>query len=346
MIIIRFLLVSIIILVVMAVFFITLTVLLRFGNDRKRNRLNRLDDLWNPLLLEVLSETKPVAALWDVVAPKEELFFVRLLMKYFRRLGGSERDVLRDAARPYLSTVAAQLTQRQMGNKALAVQTLAALGMPEYELQVLASLDDESPLVAMVAAQSLARCNNPDYVRAILSRLSRFTYWSRQYLAGMLRTMGTAAAPELRKTFADADQPIYNRTVVADALRELNDVEAASIAAGILDVESNRDLVAASLRLIARTGNPEHEEKVIELVESDDPVIRATALQALGFIGGEACIPYVRNAISDESPWVALRAARALKDLAGVQALEQMHPKGRSRKSLVRQVLEESDVSS
>jgi hypothetical protein len=82
------------------------------------------------------------------------------------------------------------------------------LGLPRYASTVVAALDDPSPLVAMVAARSLAQEESTEYAHAVLKRLHRFGGWNRRFLASMLASMGPRVADTLRE---GCGTPMWNR---------------------------------------------------------------------------------------------------------------------------------------
>ena len=80
--------------------------------------------------------------------------------------GGAERDVLKEAAAPYLKEVLPLLDNRRVGIRARAVQTLGTLGLPDYLAEVNQAVDDPSPFVAALAARLMARQATPEIARA------------------------------------------------------------------------------------------------------------------------------------------------------------------------------------
>ena len=138
-----------------------------------------------------------------MVAPTEQLRFLSFLLRFARRLTGTERKRVDELATPYLDRLLPQLTARQPERRARAIQTLATLGQRRYHAQIERSLADPSPLVSMVAARSLARRESPDFAVSILAHLHRFGHWRPSFLASMLASVGPAVAPALRKVLAD-----------------------------------------------------------------------------------------------------------------------------------------------
>jgi HEAT repeat protein len=315
-------------------------VLLRLSNDRKARRWGALEARWEPTCLDVVVGLEPPERAWALVAPGDRMFFLNFLLRFAKRVSGPERRIVDDLAEPYLDLVVRQLRYRAPERRARAVQTLSRLGRRRYAARLLQALDDPSPLVAMVAARALARRESPDFAGAILQRLHRFDQWRPSFIASMLAAMGPAVAPTLRLALTDEHFTSRARGVAADALRELHDYEAADGAAAMLRRTKERDLIAATLNLLAHVGRAEHLPAIRNHVDAPDPIVRARAIAALGMIGAPEDVPRIVEAFYDPSPWVALRAAEALRDTHATAALTALARPGAPRAELARSQLE------
>ncbi len=316
-----------------------IALLLRRHNDRKAARWSVLEARWLETALAVVAGTEERETVWALVPAEDRIRFLNFLLRFARRLVGPERRVVDDLAAPYLDLLLPQLTHRQPERRARAVQTLSTLGHRRYAKQLEAALDDRAPLVAMVAARSLARRESPDFAFAILQRMHRFGHWRASFLSSMLAAIGPAVAPTLRQAYGDPNFEPRVRAVAADALRELNDYASADVAVEVLATASNRDLIVASLGLLAHMGRANHLPAIRHYLTASEPIVRARAVSALGNVGGEADRSALTAALEDPSPWVALRAAEALRDaraLPAIDALDQAHHR---RPELVRQLL-------
>jgi HEAT repeat protein len=313
--------------------------LLRGRNDRKAARWNRLEERWLETALAVVAGAEERERVWALVPAEDRVRFLNFLLRFARRLGGPERRVVDELAAPYLDLLLPQLSLRQPERRARAVQTLSALGQRRYAKQLEAALDDPSPLVAMVAARALARRENPDFALPILRRMDRFGQWRASFLASMLAAIGPAVATTLRRALGDAQFDARVRAVAADALRELNDYASADVAATVLKTAVDRDLVVASLGLLAHMGRNEHLPAIRRHLTAAEPIVRARAISALGNVGSPEDIPTLTAALADPSPWVALRAAEALRDARALAALHQLEAKDHPRRELLRQLL-------
>ncbi len=311
---------------------------LRLRNDAKARRWTALEARWEARTLQVLTDLEPAEHLFALVEKRDRLPFLGFLLRFARRLTGQERKRVDELAAPYLDGILPQLESRVPERRARAIQTLTILGRRRYASQVEQALDDPSPLVAMVAARSLARRESPDFADLILQRLHKFGHWRPSFLASMLASIGPAVAPALRKALASPSYDDQVRAVAADALRELNDYAAADVAVGVLPDTSDRELLVAALGLLGHVGRTEHAPAIRRHVDANEPIVRSRAIAALGHIGAPDDGPRLIRAFDDPSPWVALRAAEAMYD-AREPALARLAESDHPRAPLARQML-------
>lgn len=323
--------------------FAAAALLLRWRNLQKARRWSALEQEWEMRLLDLVSGDLAPDALRSHISDNDAMYFVDYLTRFAQRMRGAERRLVEEVATPYLPRIALQLRSRRAGTRARAIRTLSLLGLNEYGSLIIPALDDPSPIVAMTAARELCRRENPHFAPAVLTKLDRFQEWSRAYLSAMLAGIGPGAATFLRGTLANTRESAIVRAVAADALRTLNDIPSADIAAKLLGRVTHRDLVAAALRLVGQCGDARHTAAVRTLVRDPDELIRAQALSALATLGTREDLPSLQAALNDQSIWVASHAARALLANAGRAALDSLAASNHPRAELARAVLIEAE---
>ena len=322
--------------------FVAAALVLRWRNLRKARRWNVLEEHWEAELLDFIAGDITADALRTRISRDDSRYFIDYLTRFARRMRGSERKMVEELAAPYLPLIVRQLRSRQAATRSRAVRSLSLLGLKSYAPEIIGALDDASPIVAMTAARELSRRENPQYAPAVLLRLERFRDWSPAFLAAMLAGIGPDAATFLRGTLANERQPSSVRAVAADALRALNDIPAADVAATALVRERQRDVIAAALRLLKQCGNAKHATAIRPLAHNPDDLIRAQALSALGTLGDSRDVSTLTAALSDPSIWVASHAAQALLANAGRSVLDGIAASAHPRADLARQVLVEA----
>lgn len=297
---------------------------------------------WKHELREVLYGQGSLKSLRGSVGDGSRIEFLNFLLEYARRLDGDEHDLVRRLAEPHLAKIVPYLDHRVEGRRARAVQTLGELGLPTFGDQVIAALDDPSPDVAMVAASTLAASGDGSYADAVLARMDRFAHWRLDFLVAMLASMGPEAAPAFRWTLADDQAPARVRAVAADALARLDDAASADLAHDVLATQTEVELRAATLRLLANVGRGEHVDAVRTAVHDTALPVRLHAVRALGSLGSKQDLDALYAAARDDpSPWVAIAAARALKEAGGADRLELLAGSEHSRAALGLQVISE-----
>jgi HEAT repeat protein len=336
---------AVVALVLLSFAFAGYTFLLRLGNRRRELRKERLKEKWEEPLLLALADPDRTDALHQLVADDERLYFVQFVLDYARRVRGAERTTLEEIVAPYLGPITERASDPRREIRTRAVQTLGELGLPAHADLVVAALDDPSPLVAMVAARSLAARGQVERAPDILQRLHRFEGWSVGFMASLLASMGAEGAPALRETLADRGAVARVRGVAAQALSLLADLDSADLAARIAREEEDPELLRPTLQLLARVGRPEHVEVVRQRCASPDATVRATALRALGTLADDDDRVRLLGAMADPSPWVAMSAARGLLEGGGDALLRDLAGSDHPRAMLAAEVLEEEGPS-
>ncbi|UCH10254.1 MAG: HEAT repeat domain-containing protein [Fidelibacterota bacterium] len=332
---------TILVSLVLVFLFAISTIYLRLRNMRKAKRWRALEGKWEPIILDYLDGERTVDDVRSQVGEKESLYFLDFTLRFAQRLRGEENEAIDRLAEPYLSLLVKRSVKGDASQRARALRTLSTLGLDRFSDNIIAALDDPSPLVAMIAARALMHEDRPDYAEHVLARLHRFENWSQSYLASILTSVGVNITPALRNTLLDGNTPSRVRAITADALRELYILEAADDAYQVIATEKDRDLLAAALRLLRAVGRPEHLPHIRNLCRSEDFVIRAQALHALGSLGETEDLALLEQGFADESPWVALQSARGLKEAGGKSILLQLISTKHPQSDLARQVLAE-----
>jgi HEAT repeat protein len=331
--------VSIVILLFMSISFALLVIFLRIKNSFHEKTWAHLHKLWNVAVLEVLSGDLSADEFRRLIPQKHQLNFVRFLASYAYRLRGSDLKILSELAKPYLPHVIDQFKHRNSGVRAWAVNTINLLGMPQYENVIEKALDDKSPKVAMFAASALLKTQKLVYVEQILKSFHRFQHWNLNSLISLLSKIGSDAIPISRIVYLDRNENLRTRIVAAEVLKKLKDYAIADDVVEILDKETDRELLAASLRLISQVGQQKHRPIVLKLGKSPDDVIRINAVKALRQLCIDEDKTVFQQAIDDPSPWVAIQAAWGLKELGDLSFLNEMVANKHRRARLALQVM-------
>jgi HEAT repeat protein len=295
---------------------------LRLAVSRQRLKRASVEERWSPRIQQLLAGETSVPTLLPLVRRGDSKHLVDLLTRYGERVSGIELERLQALGRFLLPCAEPGLRSRHPETRARAAQTVAVLGGPYCAKRLLEALEDESPLVMMVAAKWLCAAGEPHLSAAVVSHLEKLDLWSPVYLASVLGTAGSQMAGHLKEALGSAENAPRTRAVAADALRLLRDPTSADAAVSALKSEVDREVAAACLRLLAVLGTARHAEAVRRFATGDDFVLRALAVTALGALNsGEGDIQILDSALDDPSPWVALHAAAALRAADRIELL-------------------------
>ncbi len=328
-------------LLVLSVLFTGYTIFLRLRNLAKERLWGVREERWTQVVLEALTSEGPVEEVVSRIPKGDRLPFLDFLQRYARRVRGPERRRLDALARPFLSDLLPELANRNPYQRARAVQTLGMLGYQEHRSAVARMLDDPAPFVAMVASRAVLAQGDQELAPKVLARLERFGSWSVEYLTGLLSRAGVFMLPHLRAVMVDTSRPGWVRTVAVRTLEELHDAESADAAAAALAPDPEPDLAVALLRLLAEVGRGEHLPRVLALTSAEHEGVRGAAFRGVGALGGKDDLPLLLDGLHDPSPWVAIRAARALREVGGDGSLEAIFHSPHPRADLAGQVLKE-----
>ncbi|MDP8206950.1 MAG: HEAT repeat domain-containing protein [Candidatus Electryonea clarkiae] len=317
---------------------------LRVRNNQKLKHRNMLEENWQHLVLQFMSADISHFDVIKNVHAKDQLIFVDYLMRWAVRLYGEEQRYLISLSSSFLSRIALKARHKDPEKRARAIKTLSILGFNKYVKVILAALDDPSDLVVSIAAHELTRKDRQEYILPVLDKLHRLEAWNPNYMAARLAELGPDAAPALRKKFIDRNAPLSVRTISAEALRLQKDSLSAEIASKVLAEEKDRDLLANAIRIIREVGTDKHLPQIRRMCNHPDDVVKAQAFNAIGNLGDSNDIETISQALSHDSSWVVLHAARSLVKVGGISLLQEFAAKNVPQAEIAQEVIREINV--
>lgn len=312
-----------------ALCFMALALFLWVANSYRDRKTERLRAEWQGALFERISarqaEPAPIP-----VKPGQSKAFIELLLDAARKFQGEAFAVLCALAAPHLPAVYRDCRASALHRRAWAVRVLGTFGLPRYAEAVQNALRDPSPVIRMIAFRSLILHGRTEYLDRLIAGLATLPQWNSNFLASLLSSLGPQVAPRLRDYFAAPRCPEPVKTVLAVALRQLNDQPSSAIAGAVLRSNPGRNLAAACLRLLYSAGLPDQAETVRELCASPDPTVRAQAVRTLGQLGGPEDLNLLASALQDSDPWVSIHAAESLREIGGLESKKTLEAAARS----------------
>ncbi len=323
--------ISIVLLLALAFVAAVAVFVLRLLHNLRHKREQELESVWESRIVELIVCCE-VDGVPDVTASKlsdyrdeivgmsrsRQRSLLELIVRHAFVVTGEALHRLCLLAEPAIGAARELTGRRDPAMRALGVHVLGTLALSTHEEEVVRFLDNGVPIVAKTAARTLARSGEARFVRPILATAARLEHWALSEIVSVLQDIGPAARDDLRAVYADPGEPSQGRVICAETLRWLNDLAAADTATRILLTETDRDLLASSLRLLRRVGSAEHAPAIRRMCTSHDPVVRLNALAALATTGDDVDgedEARMTVALTDPVSWVAIRAARGLREM-------------------------------
>ncbi|MEZ0372315.1 MAG: HEAT repeat domain-containing protein [Candidatus Sericytochromatia bacterium] len=308
-------------------------------NQEKARFWEGLEHAWEPLLDSYLVRRLAKEDVWSQIPSGQELYFVDYLMRR-ALMPGTHRESLQELATPFLPALAGRLAggDGDSEQRARAVQTLALLGQKESQALLVRALEDESPLVTLVAAMAVSQQGNSSHATAILSQLTRLADWHLGLLSALLIRMGPEVQPAVRSFLENSDQPDA-QTVCLQVLARLGDVQSVPLAVRLLSRSQDVNVQVAALSLLGQLGSEEHLPLIRARYDSPHFAVRLAVIRALHSQQSASDQPIFQKAFEDSSRWVALQAAQALKAMGHQHVLHELTFLRHPRSNLASQVL-------
>ncbi len=332
---------SILLLFLFVLFLAGSTFYLRSKNSRKSKKYFQLEQVWKPLLMDILSEDLEPSAIHPAVKREYIWQFLTYLSRYIARVDGEARTRLIEAGKPYIKVVIRKLYSWRVEKRAEVISLMQRLDPERYDPEFRKALDDRSFLVNMVAARALARKGHRENGEAILRHLDRFEIWSVNLLSSLIAQVGNVLSPSLRQVMIDKEKPPWQRVVAVETLHKLYDFESGDLIDRVCVPGENREVVAAYLRLLRIIGDERHSPYIRDICEGDDPVLLAHGIRVLTQIETEKETKCLAKAMDHPSIWVVINAAWGLKEAGKLDVLRQYAYSDHPRSELARQVLTE-----
>lgn len=294
---------------------------------------------WRPHLYEVLEGRRPTDSLTDLVPPKRRRLFLDFLLEYMRVVKGFDEYRLTLLGRDFVDLMLPEFRSADETRRALAIEIIGTFGIADH-LEVLdEALRDRSNLVAMIAAHTLVAHGGPLEIAGVLDVLDRFSFWDRRHLASFLHRTGPDISAALVVIMTDDVRPIGARLAAIETLEHMADARAADAAAMLLATDESVEVQSACLRLLGVVGRPVHEPVVRGLFRSENEILRMHAVTAWSRMAGVGHFLPLVEAMSDESTWVAIRAAHALHEMREIETLQELADSVHPRADLARSML-------
>lgn len=302
----------------LAVFLLTLALLLvisllRFMADRRARLDAVLAARWQPVFFQAI-EGLPHEA--PRIHGRDREVIMRVWLQFTELLRGEGRVRLsRLAHELQLVGTALRLLQRgDVRGRLLAVVGLGRMQAEEGKLPLQALMNEDNPVLSLLAARSLLQIDPRDTAAAVLAAIGRRGDWSLARVAAMLGEVDAALlGPRLLEALAVADAESVPRLLAL--LDTVNVGDRWPVLEPLLYPGQPVDTLAAALKV---AGDPRALGAARALAAHAAWPVRAQAAAALGRLGGADDAGRLRDLLGDAEWWVRYRAALALVRMPGV----------------------------
>jgi len=335
------LILSIFFLLILTILFTIFTIFLRYKNDRRGRFFFSLERRWTKDIFKYLNDEIKKDLIFKKIGSSEETFFIDFLYRFEQRLDGKTKYKIKELARPYLKHIESGINSKSAEIRAKTLMSIGSLDDGHYFESIVKLLDDESPLVSILAAKILANLGRVDAFDDVIMHLDRYQNWSKDLVARNLSFFGIEVSEQLRFVFFNKDFNITTRVIVADTLVLLNDFQIHPIAFETLKTEKSKEIKAACLRLLSNTNSEEYINYVRFLTSDESFLVRLYAVKLLGKVGNISDHKIFINMLKDDEPWIRIYAARGLKNTRGIDVLIELSKDKQYGYDAVKQVLSE-----
>lgn len=313
---------------------------------RRKRRVTRLHEMWQPILVESLER---IPEFLPAPPSKADAFEFLLLWNYLQesvRAGDAGEKLAVVARRLDANRQALKmLNQRGLRKKLLAIQTLGWLREISAWEKLHSILGCSDPVLSLCAARSLMRIDTQRALPLILPIIARRSDWSMAVVGAMLKDAG-----------ADAISGPLARAVLliptVQVPRMLRFLELAhphatvSAVRQLIGSTSDMETITACLRILQF---PDDLPIVRRFLKDGRWQIRLQAAVCLGRIGTPADVSSLSHACGDLEWWVRYRSAQSLANLPFItseklDAISESHP-NEFASDIIRQVIAEREVT-
>ena len=196
------------------------------------------------------------------------------------------------------------------------VEISSSIGKPAVK-PLIASLDDNDPLVRRHAAEALGRIEDPEAVEPLIAVLNDSDPLIRRQAAEALgKIKDSRAVGPLTSILANKDEISYMRASAAEALGRIRE---ASVVESLIPALNDQqwDVRSRAAKALGRIRDPRAVEALIVALKDEDATVRAYAVDALSEIGDARAVEPLYEALDDENKNVRQKAERALTKLTG-----------------------------
>ncbi|OGH61416.1 MAG: hypothetical protein A3G34_05385 [Candidatus Lindowbacteria bacterium RIFCSPLOWO2_12_FULL_62_27] len=287
---------------------------LRLRSLSKRRRQARIETVWRPILVRLLTGTDGDHKTdYPALKKADREHLVQLICHFSVRIPVSQRARLKKFCdETGLSAVFLKDLKSAGGwTRARAALLCGYAGLAESIPTLLGLLKDKDPLVAYDSARSIGMLGDPEVIREVVAVVCRQKGWSRAKIIELLLEFGPGVAMEtLRQFLSGRVAPNWLQPMI-EIMGHFRVVEARPALEAVARGDDDT-LKFAAIRALGRIGLPASDWVLRTCLISPTPKIRQGAAEALGMCMATGAAPDLVELLSDRDVAVRQAAAGAL----------------------------------
>lgn len=327
------------------------TIYLRIYNNIKKKIIQKKQKGWENSILKYISG-EPGTTSFDLdVKYKDFQIFGEFVENYLINLKGEDYEhivqQLRDIG--YGEMLIKALDKADKWGRGYAAHFLGLMEYKQAKPRLLELIHDKSPVVYINSFEALNRIvseeNLPRLIKLIVGNIHIGTTKIIEILLGY----GTVINPILIEMLGAPDIDSFGKKLIVDILSFHRAIESSKAVLRLTKQTDNIELKIACIKAFGLLEDPENAPYLIESLNSENGVIRSESAKALGKIGAELAIPFLKAKLySDKNYWVRLHSTLALKKMheKGLFALNEvlMNTSDTQVNRIINYVIQEEDA--
>ncbi len=274
--------------------------------------------------LGVLSRRMSFPLHTDYIDPKavNDAAFLDAVIDLRNTMAGPEIDTLAGIIDRYglVKRQAARLRSRfPLGRRLRAAVSLAEMGDESSAPVLIEFLSDREPEIRIQCARGLGRMQHTPAIDEIIERFGKESPWVRSRFADTLVGFGSGAVWSLL-AYIRVNHDHDEDEAVAEAIRVLGTIGDREIGPALTDLLhefEDPELKITAIDALGYIGGPLAVTPLVGYLAAEDWRLRAKAAHSLGQIGDPVASPVLRIGLEDENWWVRRNSAASLAGMMG-----------------------------
>jgi len=289
-------------------------VLLRIAFNSRQKSKTRQFEIWQNLILEYLSGEVSSKKIAKEVRIRDFSLFSEFMEKYLETLKGEDFQNLTHLLKEMglFDYNLKRLGSRKRWHRVYAAFFLGLLRDKEAVPALQKGLKDKDYLMSFASASSLAKSGQKEHLEETLFLLTQRRDLGPDKAAEVLLEFGNGICSELVSILNRGNIDSKWKYLIIDLLGYWHDLEAGPVLLKILHTSKDSEMKVRSIRSLGEMPYVEAAQALSNYLDSDNDLIKAEAVRALGRIGASEHSGMMVRLLGDRNWSVRYNTAQAL----------------------------------